>query len=221
MSGLAKLWRIVFAAIGCSAIAYQWWMAVYGGMSTSALGSTIVYFSYFTTQTNVLANLIFLTPVVAPQSRVGRWAASEGVRAAVAMYICVVGLVFHFILSATWKPEGLAALGNIVVHYVMPAAVVLDWLLFTPKGRLRWIDAVKWLAFPLVYGLWTVIHGAMIGWYPYFFIDIGALGWTRALINYAGLLAFFLTVGLILVGLDRMFGTRDKRRQGGGAAVRD
>lgn len=213
MSGLAKLWRIGFAMIGCSAIAHQWWMAVYGGMSTSPLGSTVVYFSYFTTQTNILANLILLTPVLAPSSRVGRWAASEGVRAAVAMYIAVVGLVFHFILSATWKPEGLAAVGNAVVHYVMPAAVVLDWLLFTPKGRLRWIDPVKWLAFPLVYGVWTVIHGAMIGWYPYFFIDIGKLGWTQALINYAELLVFFLIVGLMLVSLDRAFGARAKRRQ--------
>lgn len=208
MANAAWIWRIVFAAIGCTAIAYQWWAAIVTGMSTSPLGSTVVYFSFFTTQTNVLANLIFLAPVLAPNSRIGRWAAREGVRAAVAMYIAVVGLVFHFILSATWKPEGLAALGNLVVHYVMPAAVVLDWLLFTPKGRLRWIDPVKWLAFPLVYGLWTVIHGALIHWYPYFFIDIGQLGWTRALINYAGLLAFFLIVGLATVGLDKLFGRK-------------
>jgi hypothetical protein len=211
-TGLSSIWRIVFATVGGLAIAYQWWAAVYGGMSTSPLGSTVVYFSFFTTQTNVLANLIFLTPVLAPNSRIGRWAASEGVRAAVAMYIAVVGLVFHFILSATWKPEGLAALGNLVVHYIMPAAVVLDWLLFTPKGRLRWIDPVKWLAFPLVYGLWTVIHGALIGWYPYFFINIDKLGWTRALINYAGLLIFFLIVGTVLVGIDRAFGSRSRRR---------
>jgi hypothetical protein len=211
----ARIWRLVFAAIGCTAIAYQWWAAVFGGMNSSPPGSTIVYLSFFTTQTNVLANLIFLAPSLAPNSRIGRWAASEGVRAAVAMYIAVVGLVFHFILSATWKPEGLAALGNWVVYYVMPAAVVLDWLLFTPKGRLRWIDPVKWLAFPLVYGLWTVIHGQIIDWYPYFFIDIGKLGWTRALINYAGLLVFFLIVGLAIVGLDRTMGRGN--RSGGPA----
>ena len=81
--GAARLWRIVFAAIGCMAIAYQWWAAVFGGMSSSPLGSTVVYFSFFTTQTNVLAILIFLAPAVAPNSAIGRWAASEGVRAAV------------------------------------------------------------------------------------------------------------------------------------------
>ncbi|CAN5429980.1 Pr6Pr family membrane protein [soil metagenome] len=218
MGNLARLWRIVFAVIGCTAIAYQWWAAVGGGMSTSPLGSTVVYFSFFTTQTNVLANLIFLPPVLAPSSRIGRWAASEGVRAAVAMYIAVVGLVFHFILSATWKPEGLAALGNLVVHYIMPTAVVLDWLLFTPKGRLRWIDPVKWLAFPLLYGVWTVVHGQIIHWYPYFFIDIGRIGWTAALTNYVFLLAFFLIVGLVIVAIDRTFGRKHRRDLKAGSA---
>jgi hypothetical protein len=218
MTAFARLWRLVFATLGALAIAWQWQAAVFGGMSASPLGSTVVYFSFFTTQTNVLAVLVLLAPAVAPGSRIGRWTASEGVRAAAAMYIAVVGLVFHFLLSATWKPEGLAALGNLVVHYLMPAALVLDWLLFTPKGRLRWIDPVKWLAFPLVYGLWTVIHGALIGWYPYFFIDIGRLGWTRALINYAGLLVFFVIVGLAIVAIDRTFGRQHRRDSGARSA---
>ncbi len=119
------------------------------------------------------------------------------------MYLTVVGLIFHFLLSATWTPTGAAALGNLVVHYIMPAAILLDWLLFVPKGRLRWVDPVKWLAFPLAYGIWTVIHGGLIDWYPYFFIDIGELGWTRALINYGLLLGFFLIVGTVIVAIDR------------------
>ena len=218
MKRFATLWRIVFATMGCAAIAYQWWAAVATGMSTSLIGSTVVYFSFFTTQTNVLANLAFLAPVVAPNSHLGRWASSEGVRAAVAMYIAVVGLIFHFILSATWKPVGMAAVGNLVVHYIIPIAFVLDWLMFTPKGRLRWIDPLKWLAFPLVYGLWTVIHGALIHWYPYFFIDIGALGWGRALINYGFLLIFFLIVGLVIVTIDRVFGRQHRRDSGPASA---
>ena len=210
MSPLARIWRTVFAVIGCSAIAYQLWAAINSGMGQDPLDSTVRYFSYFTTQTNVLANLALLAPVLAPRTRIGRWASSEGVRAAAAMYIAVVALVFHFILSATWKPEGLAALGNLVVHYIIPAAMVLDWLLFTPKGRLRWLDPAKWLIFPLVYGAWTVAHGLMIDWYPYFFIDIGRIGWAAAMVNYALLLGFFLLVGFVIVAIDRTLGRRDR-----------
>jgi hypothetical protein len=214
----ARLWRIVFAVIGCAAIAYQLLAAVVTGMGGSPLGSAVVYFSFFTTQTNVLANLIFLAPTLAPNSRLGRWASGTGVRAAVTLYIAVVGLVFHFILSATWKPEGLAAVGNFVVHYLMPLAVVLDWLMFTPKGRLRWIDPVKWLIFPLLYGVWTVVHGQIIDWYPYFFIDIGRIGWGAALINYGLLLGFFLIVGLVMVAIDRTLGRKHRRDTGPASA---
>jgi len=167
------------------------------------LGSTVVFFSYFTVLTNVLVALALTAPALFPDSRIGRWTASEGVRAAVAMYIAVVGLIYHTLLDATWNPQGLLVYVNQVLHTVMPIAFVLDWLLFVPKGRLRWIDPVKWLAYPLLYGLWTVIHGQLVGWYPYWFIDIGALGWARASVNFTALLAFFLVLGLIVAAMDR------------------
>ncbi|HST92605.1 MAG TPA: Pr6Pr family membrane protein, partial [Brevundimonas sp.] len=77
------------------------------------------------------------------------------------------------------------------------------------KGRLRWIDAGKWLMFPLLYGGWTLLHGAVIGWYPYWFIDVSSLGLGGALLNFAGLLIFFALVGLLVVAIDRTLGQRD------------
>lgn len=210
MPGAARLWRIVFAVVGWSAIGLQYGLAMTAA-SRSPLASTVVFFSFFTILTNVLIALALTAPAVAPNSRLGRWSASEGVRAAIAMYAAVVGVIYHLFLHATWDPQGLAFVANITLHYVMPIAMVLDWLLFVPKARLRWIDPAKWLAFPLLYGLWTVIHGALIGWYPYWFIDIGALGWRAAMLNFAGLLVFFLIVGLIVVTIDRVLG-RDARR---------
>ena len=127
------------------------------------------------------------------------------------MYIVVVGVVYHFLLAPTWNPQGLALLGNSLLHYVMPAAFVLDWLLFAPKGRLNWKDPAKWLVFPLVYGGWTLIHGALSGWWPYPFVDVGALGLGQVLLNFVGLLIFFLIVGLTVVAIDRTFGRRDRR----------
>ena len=106
---------------------------------------------------------------------------------------------------------------NLVLHYVMPAAFVLDWLWLTPKGRLRWIDPVKWLAFPLIYGGWTLIHGLATHWWPYGFVDVDALGLGRVVAIFGGLLVFFLMVGLGLVGLDRVFG-RTGRDSGARAA---
>ncbi len=210
MASRARLWRIVFAVVGWCAISLQYGLAMTAA-TRSSIGSTVVFFSYFTILTNVLVALAMTAPAVAPASRLARWTTTEGVRSAIAMYAAVVGVIYHLFLHATWNPQGLALVANIGLHYVMPIAMVLDWLMFVPKGRLRWIDPAKWLAFPLLYGVWTVIHGAMIGWYPYWFIDIGELGWPRAMTNFGGLLAFFLILGLVVVAIDRTLG-RDARR---------
>jgi len=202
MHGAARGWRILFAVLGWIGLIAQYALSLEAGVR-SVFGSTVVFFSYFTVLTNVLVALAFTAPALIPDSRLGRWTTSEGVRAAIAMYIAVVGLIYHLLLDATWDPQGLLFYVNQVLHTVMPIAFVLDWLLFVPKGRLRWIDPVKWLAYPLLYGTWTVIHGQFIGWYPYWFIDIGMLGWTRAMINFGALLAFFLVLGLIVAALDR------------------
>ena len=216
MSRAARAWRIVFAIVGWLGLSLQYGLAIAG--TRSVAGSTVVFFSYFTVLTNVLVALALTVPAFTPNARFGAWTRSEGVRAGVAMYIAVVGLTYHFLLARVWDPQGLLFVANAALHYVMPIAFVLDWLLFTPKGRLRWIDPVKWLAFPLLYGLWVVILGAIIGWYPYYFIDIGALGWSRALVNFGGLLVFFLVVGLGVVTIDRVFG-RAHRRDSAASAV--
>ena len=202
MHGAARGWRILFAIVGWAGLTAQYLLLLQAG-TRSVLGSTMVFFSYFTILTNVVVALALTAPALFPDSRLGRWTASEGVRAAVAMYIAVVGLIYHTLLDGTWNPQGLLFYVNQVLHTVMPIAFVLDWLLFVPKGRLRWIDPVKWLAYPLLYGLWTVIHGQLIGWYPYWFIDIGELGWEQAGVNFAALLVFFLVLGLVVAAIDR------------------
>jgi hypothetical protein len=208
---MARLYRAVFACVGWFAVALQYGVTLADNPDSSAGELTLNFFSYFTILSNILVALALTGPVVAPNSRLGRWFAGEGVRAAMAMYIVVVGVVYHFLLAPTWNPQGLALLGNSLLHYVMPAAFVLDWLLFAPKGRLNWKDPARWLIFPLVYGGWTLIHGALSGWWPYPFVDVGALGLGRVLLNFVGLLIFFLIVGLAIVALDRTFGRRDRR----------
>jgi hypothetical protein len=55
-----------------------------------------------------------------------------------------------------------------------------------------------------------LLHGAIGGWYPYWFIDVAELGLGRTLLNLCGLLAFFGIVGLIVVAIDRTLGRRDR-----------
>ena len=176
---MATLYRSVFALVGWGTLILQYYLHFVGRGALTVFEQTLNYFSFFTILVNILAATILTLPVVAKDRPIGRWAASEGVRAAVTMFIVVVGLSYHFLLAATWDPQGLAYPVNMILHYVMPIAMVVDWLAFTPKGRLRWIDPAKWVLFPLIYGVWTVIHGFAANWWPYWFVNVAELGWAR------------------------------------------
>lgn len=212
MPTTARLWRAAFAVVGLFALSLQYGLMLAASPDHSPVELTLNFFSYFTILTNVLIALAMLAAAVAPDSAIGRLARSPSIRSGATLYAVVVGLVYHFLLHATWNPQGWLFLVNILLHYVMPTAMLLDWLLFTPKGQLRWTAAARWLAFPLAYGLWTLIHGYAADWWPYWFINAEMLGLTRALINFGGLLVLFFGLGLLVVLLDGLFGRRDRTR---------
>lgn len=208
----ARPYRAVFALVGWFAIGLQYWLTLHGDTGRGAGELTLNFFSYFTILVNVLAALALTGPAAFPTTAIGRWSANEGVRAAVAMYIAVVGVTYHFLLSHVWDPQGWLFVSNGLLHYVMPIVFVLDWLLFTPKGRLSWKDPLKWLSFPLLYVVWTLIHGYATDWWPYWFVNVPALGLGKAAFWFVAMLGFFLIVGAVLVAIDRRWGRGDRSR---------
>jgi hypothetical protein len=89
---------------------------------------------------------------------------------------------------------------------VTPALYVIDWVLFVPKGTVRWKSAFVWLGYPLVYAAYSLIHGAVTGFYPYPFINVGELGYDKMFLNMGVLVLVFFGLGLALVGIDRRMG---------------
>src|SRR6185437_716815 len=93
---------------------------------------------------------------------------------------------------------------NLGLHQVLPALAILLWLAFTPKRGLSWREPLAWLIYPALYIAWTLARGAVIHRYPYFFADVGKLGYPRALLNGAAFLFAFWLLGLGAVGLGRL-----------------
>ena len=207
----ARLYRGLFAAVTWLALAVQVLLAVGDKGGWDVVVSIVRLFSFFTILTNLLVALAFTGPLLSDHRRLARWSASEGVRASVAMYITVVGVIYHLLLAPYWGPTGWLLAVNVVLHTVTPIAFVLDWLLFTPKGRLRWTDAAKWLIFPLAYGAWTVAHGLVSGWWPYGFVNPGQIGWGGLVVSLLAFAAFFYGLGLVIVGADRLLSRRARR----------
>lgn len=196
------LYRRIFAVLAWVTLGIQYGLFLKAFTLAAILDRSIEYVSYFTIVTNFLIALAFSAPALAPKSPAGqRWSAASP-RGAVTVFALVVMIIYHLLLRSLWHPQGLQLINDYMLHYVMPLAMLVDWLAFTPRGGLRWRDAAVWLGVPAAYGFWTLVHGAFSGFYPYPFMDVSKLGYPVVLANMVGLVVGFYLPGLLLVALD-------------------
>ena len=102
---MARIWRGVFGLIGLAALALQY-LLMWTTPRLDALQVTLNFFSYFTILTNVVIMTAMLIPAVAPRIGLGRALAGPRLRGGVTLYATVVALIYHFLLHATWEPQG-------------------------------------------------------------------------------------------------------------------
>lgn len=205
---MAGTYRSIAGLIGWSALILQYVLMAGGQPPAAVAERTVNYFSFFTILSNLLVAMALSAPAAARWSGLARWWLKPVVRGAIALYIAVVMAIYHLLLRQIWDPQGWQLVADVTLHYLMPVLYLIDWLVFAPKVRLAWRAAVWWLAFPTLYGLWSLIHGAVSGWYPYPFLDVGVLGYPRTLGNMAAMVLAFLVPGLGVVALDRLLAGR-------------
>ncbi|MEM5288876.1 Pr6Pr family membrane protein [Paraburkholderia sabiae] len=121
---------------------------------------------------------------------------------AVTCYIVFVGFAYNLLLRHLWTPSGWRMLLNESLHTLVPLLVALYWLLFVPRFHLRLRHLLWWLAYPLGYLALTMMRGAMSDFYPYPFIDVGELGYTRVLINASLLVLAFVLLMAVFVAIN-------------------
>ena len=156
----------------------------------------IRFFSYFTIESNILVCAVALLLAVG---------VAHGRRFALAhldalLGITVTGIVFALVLAPDQEHVGFS---SVLLHYVAPPLALLAWLVLGPWSARSWRIIGPALVWPLVYLLWTVVHGAISDWYPYPFIDADELGFGRMLRNAVLVLLGGLVLGVAFIALDR------------------
>jgi hypothetical protein len=165
----------------------------------TVLGAVALYFSFFTILTNLLAALVLTGAAL------GRREASRpGIAAAVTVYLCIVGGVYLILLRNPYEPYDLQFAADATLHYVTPVLFAFYWLRFARKGSLAWRTPFVWLLYPVAYLAFSLLRGAMTGFYLYPFLNVTALGYPRALVNSLLLMGIFLGLGFGAVAVDRM-----------------
>jgi hypothetical protein len=199
----STIYRTLAGAFTALCVLAQYWLSVHGETLGQAAASSVKFFSFFTILTNILAAVALLAPVVAPRSSLGAFLARPTVRTAITGYIIMVGTVYYLLLRDLSHRQGFSLMLEQALHYVTPPLFVLDWVLFVPKRDVDWRVGFAALGFPLAYVGWTLVHGALTGWYPYPFTDVAELGYPRALLNMAGLTAIFLALVAALAAIGK------------------
>jgi hypothetical protein len=154
-----RVCRTLLALLALTAIGYD--VAAGPGVSDAD------YFSYFTVLSNLFAAAMLLHGAIRPADSHSRTV--ELLRGAAVVYILTTGIVYLLLLSARAPAYPWV---NATLHYLMPVAVTLDWLLDPPRVRLEPVQTlVLWMTFPLLYIPYTLARGAIVDWYPYFFVN--------------------------------------------------
>jgi hypothetical protein len=155
------------------------------------------FFSFFTIQSNILAAAALVLAALVRRSE--RSAAFDALRTAATFYIAITGVVFAALLSGLQEQlDTHNPFANSVLHYVIPAAAVLDWLIDPPRHRFAWRIALAWLAYPAAWFVYTLVRGRAVGWYPYPFVDVSQHGYGRVLVNGLVFLVAFAAGALAL-----------------------
>lgn len=131
-------------------------------------GDGVNFFFYFTDLSNLFGAFVLLVGGIAAVR--GRPGVPDLVRGSAVLYLLITGLVYWTLLANTINAETIRW-QNYVVHGVMPAVLLLDWLISPPKTRLGYGMTSRWLAFPLLYLAVSLIRGPIVRWWPYDFLD--------------------------------------------------
>ncbi|WEK18419.1 MAG: Pr6Pr family membrane protein [Candidatus Pedobacter colombiensis] len=207
-----KLFLITGTFLGWFALITQLYLII-ANNEVPALESVTRYFSYFTILTNIMVVLCFTLLLLNFSKKEESFFSKPKVLAGVAVYISVVGIVYNLILRFTWQPKGLQLVVDELLHAIIPVLFVVYWLIFAPKRALKWADAFAWLIYPFVYLIFVLARGELSAYYPYPFVDVGALGYSKVILNSFYLLIVFLVLSLSIVGLGKLIaGDKNKLR---------
>ena len=192
--------RLAVAALGLVALAAQFRVTLVNDFSV------VNFFSYFTNLSNLLAVVVLTVGAVRTARGTPDTRAWSLARASTVVALVFVGLVFNLLLAGL-DVGAVIPWVNVVVHMLVPAVVLVDWLVLPPEGRLPWRAVAVGVVFPVAYSVYSLVRGAVVGFYPYPFYDPSAVG------GAGGVALYLLALVVALVVLSTLVVALGRRRR--------
>lgn len=186
---------IIALLVFCS-IFLQLVLMIQAPTSDSIVVVIIRFFSYFTILSNLIVFAYFISKAMSAElGENGFWTKPE-TSTAVTVYITVVGLVYHLVLSKIHNPQGLAKIADHGLHSFTPIITLLYWVVFVSSKKVNYASIPYWLIYPAFYFVYTIIHGALTRFYPYPFLDVSKIGLLQSFLNCLVVLVLFTFLSL-------------------------
>lgn len=189
----------VCVVVGIAISLYLSWhtRSVFGG---SPLNRSLNVFAYFTIQSNILVGVTCLLLAVRPDRTSTLFTVC---RLTSLVAITVTFIVFHVALSKLLDLDTLAQTANQLQHTAVPLLAVVGWLVFGPRRLVSTRVTRLTVVFPLAYMVFTAVRGPLASdWYPYPFVDVGALGYPRVVVNAVWISILFISIAAGATWLD-------------------
>lgn len=211
----ARLWHALTFAVAAGAVALQLVLVAQGhqhlgdslpeieAAGRPDLSTRLVRFcSYLTIWFNIIVAgtcaVLAVDPM--PNGRVWRALRLNGV------VIAAGGAIVHwFLLRPLLDLQGADYVADKLLHIAVPLLTVVGWLLFGPRDRVDRADLAAFLIVPIVWLAYTLIRGAIVGWYPYPFIDVARHGYPNVITTCFAIAAFMFGLAAGGMWLDRRF----------------
>ncbi len=161
------------------------------------------YFAYFTQQSSLMNVVVLLVGGVYALRFARDTTLLTTVRVAILSYAIVTGLVYNALLRGIHIPgyQGIEWPTEIT-HVVIPIFMVVDWILAPGAAHLQWRALWFVAIYPTAWILFTMVRGAITGWYPYPFLEPSQPGGWVAVIGYilgiAAIILGFAAVGIVI-----------------------
>lgn len=166
---------------------------------TSYLETIIRFFSFFTILPNTIVALFFSAKLFTSKKNPLNFLNKNGALTAITVFILLVGIVYQIVLRSIWEPKGLQKVVDELLHSFIPLFVFVYWFLYSKKEDLNFITFIKWLSYPILYFIFIISRGLVSGFYPYPFVNVDKLGWTKIGINFVLITITILILFVILV----------------------
>ena len=195
-----RILPVLLALLAWSGLALQLylWLHAPVAASRSLMSMLGQFFGYFTVEANLFVAIVSKIAGIGTRRA---WLPSAETAAAV--YISAVGLGYSLLLRHLATLHGALKLADMLLHDVVPLGYVLWWIFFARKAWQPWKNIARFLAWPLLYLVGTLVAGARTGIYLYPFVNAATLGYPRMLALSSGLLVIFILLSAMAIAYSR------------------